>query len=998
MTRAGATPSYTFTATLPGSLQNAPTAFNMYSDKMIFKVFDVEQSPAAQGYELHSYDVVVASCVLFTTTSLQRTLEHIRQLLKPGGYVVLLEPTTSDPIRLTTMMGGLPTWWRGLDNIHKYIPTMTPGLWHSVLRNAEFGGIDTITPKIEGADSAWPFSVMASQAVDDQVRFLRQPLSSSPSSIFIDSLVILGNKSLENSRITEGLADSLVHFCGRITILPDLPTVVEAQSLDPSSTFINLVDLDTPIFKNMTNDKMGGLKRLFELARSIMWVTRDVLVGREPYHAASLAYCRSLSNEMTHISFNALDISGLHKNTSRVISEQFLRQCALEEWGQQKFTWSQEPETFLHDGKLLLPRIMPNVDRNVRLNATRRVIVKTLPVSKSSFSIIAESDTSPLCLVQDLMPPELNKDKRGALVKIEYSTLMAHRVAPDVFLFLALGKRYAAGNPVVTLSTTNSRTVVPVVAIEVDVSVNFECLAITVASEFLAASMVHTLAPGSRILVNCSGKDQLLTAALSRRAACKAVQVILVCADDAQTLDKAWIRLSANAPRHIVRRKLLPLKPTHFLDLTTHLPWEIQPMGSVGLNIARVLPLSCRRVNLSDFSQRQASLPQLFDREALLCQLQDAASSANISMSTTREEHIQDMVIGIDRIHDRTRPHHTTSIVHWSVDGEVKVEVRSIDGRNLFSQDRTYILFGLSGQVGQSLCEWMVSNGAGCVCLTSRQPNIDQRWLDSFEGTTAMVKVLVGDITDRDSLDAMLDTVRGTCPPIAGVANGANVLNDAPFSSMSTEMMNQALRPKIDGSYNLDQAFYNDDLDFFVLFSSISCVIGTAGQSNYVAANGYLNGLAKQRRRRGLAASAFDMGLLLGIGVAQAAGQSVVDSLQKYAPTPLSETDVRQAFAESILAGYADARDEDPVIIPTAVMTSGLRTITTDETGIVWHSNPIFSHLVIDAKGTEIAAEQSRSKATALPLKEQIATAATKEEAFRALKGKLRATIIVVKY
>jgi hybrid polyketide synthase/nonribosomal peptide synthetase ACE1 len=273
--------------------------------------------------------------------------------------------------------------------------------------------------------------------------------------------------------------------------------------------------------------------------------------------------------------------------------------------------------------------------------------------------------------------------------------------------------------------------------------------------------------------------------------------------------------------------------------------------------------------------------------------------------------------------------------------------------------------------------------------LTSRRPNVDQRWLESFQGTGATVKVLAADVTDRENLDSVLTTIRETCPPIAGIANGANVLSDAPFGLMSTEMMLRALGPKIDGSYNLDQAFYHDDLDFFVLFSSISCVIGTAGQSNYVAANGYLNGLARQRRRRGLAASAFDIGLILGIGVAEAAGQHVVDSLQKYGITPLSEPDLRLAFAESIHAGYPSGKANGPGAVSAAVMTSGLRTITTDEKHMVWYDNPIFSHLVIDTKGADGAGDDSRNQATALPVKDQIARATTKEEVLHVLKGKL---------
>ena len=1018
-------PSYTYTAASSDAIKQAVEPLAAYRDNMTFKVLDIEQAPAAQGYEPHSYDIVVASHALHATDSLQNTVEHTRQLLKPGGYLVLLEVTDNGPIRFATIMADLASWRVGAhDDGRKYAPTVPPTAWHLALRKAGFGGIDTITPPSDGDSSgwAWPFSVMVAQAVDDKVNFLRRPLYSSSSPVFISSLVILGTGTLETCRIADELADSLGRFCGNVTILNGLPTEAEASSLDPGSTFINLVDLDSPIFKALTDGKMDGLKRVFELAKHILWITRGAQLGDEPYHAASLAFCRALSNEATHISFGALDIAagvdgngnGNNSNDiSRVIAEQLLRQCALEELGDKnQLLWSREPETFLrHDGKLLVPRILPNLDQNARLNAARRVIAKTVPVSTSNFSIVSESgDLSRRCVVEDVKTP--GWERTATLFKVEYSGLVALRIASDdAFLFLSIGHAAArGGRPVVALSTTNSRLVTPIVYLPVadagnDVVLDADRLLVSIMGELLAGSVLQGLVPGSSLLVHCSDKDQFLVAALSRQAAAIHVRVTFSCGEDAGDMSplssSSWIRLSARTPGHAVRRRLLPVQPTHFLDLTAAHP---QSLSDVGTSIARVAPTNCRRISLSDLSQDQAFLPRSFDREALMNRLRGAVASAKSSMSagstSIQGGNVQDMVLQLDRIGDQpSTPYHTTIVVRWPADGEaVKVEVRPMDSRHMFSKDKTYLLFGLSGQVGQSLCEWMASSGAGCVCLISRNPKVDQGWLESLQGTNTAVKVLAADVTDRGCLDSVLKTIRETCPPIGGVANGANVLSDAPFSAMSTEMMLRALGPKIDGSYNLDQAFYNDDLDFFVLFSSISCVIGTAGQSNYTAANGYLNGLARQRRGRGLAASAIDIGLILGIGLAEVAGQSVVDSLQKYGITPLSEPDLRLAFAESIQTGYPgpEEKEKKPSTRPAVVMTSGLRTITTDEANIVWYTNPIFAHLVIDTKGEDGPGDRTRGKAAALPVKEQLARAATKEEALQVLKDSFSAKLGVV--
>lgn len=111
--------SYTYTDVSVGFFEKAAELFTAYKDRMTFKVLDVEKSPSTQGYETGTYDVIIASNVLHATTSMQRTLEHTRQLLKPGGYLMLLEITNNGPIRFSNLMGGLsgmlPSYLRSLD-------------------------------------------------------------------------------------------------------------------------------------------------------------------------------------------------------------------------------------------------------------------------------------------------------------------------------------------------------------------------------------------------------------------------------------------------------------------------------------------------------------------------------------------------------------------------------------------------------------------------------------------------------------------------------------------------------------------------------------------------------------------------------------------------------------------------------------------------------------------------------------------------------------------
>jgi pseurotin A synthetase (hybrid polyketide synthase/nonribosomal peptide synthetase) len=82
-------------------------------------------------------------------------------------------------------------------------------------------------------------------------------------------------------------------------------------------------------------------------------------------------------------------------------------------------------------------------------------------------------------------------------------------------------------------------------------------------------------------------------------------------------------------------------------------------------------------------------------------------------------------------------------------------------------------------------------------------------------------------------------------PPIGGIANGAMVLEDKMFVDMSFESFQTAMRPKVEGSIYLEEAFSNDELDFFLFFSSISVMTGQRTQANYVAANNVSPKLAR---------------------------------------------------------------------------------------------------------------------------------------------------------
>lgn len=110
-------------------------------------------------------------------------------------------------------------------------------------------------------------------------------------------------------------------------------------------------------------------------------------------------------------------------------------------------------------------------------------------------------------------------------------------------------------------------------------------------------------------------------------------------------------------------------------------------------------------------------------------------------------------------------------------------------------------------------------------------------------------------VLHRDSLVSGLAEIQQIMPTIGGIAFGPLVLQDALFENMDLETMQTVLEPKVEGARHLNDLFFDHDLDFFVMFSSLVMIGGNPGQSNYSAANAYMRTIAAQRRKRGLAVS-----------------------------------------------------------------------------------------------------------------------------------------------
>ncbi|HEX8092204.1 alpha/beta fold hydrolase [Jatrophihabitans sp.] len=130
---------YTYTDVSAAFLRQGRDTFAEGRPWLTFTMLDIEVDPVEQGLSAHSYDVVLATNVLHATADIRTTLSHVRQLLRPGGLVLINEVTRADAF--TTITFGLtPGWWRYRDAELRepLAPLLSPASWRAVLSEAGF--------------------------------------------------------------------------------------------------------------------------------------------------------------------------------------------------------------------------------------------------------------------------------------------------------------------------------------------------------------------------------------------------------------------------------------------------------------------------------------------------------------------------------------------------------------------------------------------------------------------------------------------------------------------------------------------------------------------------------------------------------------------------------------------------------------------------------------------------------------------------------------------
>ncbi|OAG36753.1 hypothetical protein AYO21_09026 [Fonsecaea monophora] len=949
--------SYTFTDISRTFFEPAANEFERHAEKMEFQPLDIRRPPAEQGFKPNSYDLVAASNVLHATPNLQETLTNVRSLLKPGGRLIVIEIAHREHTRVGFIFGLFPDWWSGHDEGRVLAPNVSYAEWDKLLKKTGFSGIDTRS--LDPDSTTFPSGVFLSHAVDDFIGRLDSPLTATVEEDFYGPLVVVGGSSPKTAELVSQLASILPQR--QLDTVPNLREIINSD-LQPGSTFIVLSELDEHTFEGLDEEKFDALQTIFNAAQHVLWVTEDAWTTHAQ-QAMTVGLLRTLRHEYPDIQIQLLDVDNVQDLEPRFLVETVLRLEYSAKWEDSGSLWTQEPELYLRGGKVLIPRLKRDVDRNNRLNSGRRLILADLDPRREILSLEYDQGKPFFGANVERISPLVDNETLIE-VQVQYSLAKALRIGQFGFYHLIQGFVVGSdGKMVVALSSSNASSIQVPSSHVVYAGNREECdnpPLVSITADIVARTLMSDLVKGTNVVV--LEPPSFYVESLRDQAAAAGVSLTYASTKAPPRRDGAlWIHLHEKETERSLRQKL-PANVSVLYDFLAD-----QNPASLSSRVVKCLPPACT-IRGPDY---------LFQTMATPVSSSSAQGAAQILVDAVKTVHkdrdISDVpILAAREVLASNIPSSSNTIIDWSTDEHITSRIRPIESNNLFVGDKTYLLIGLAGDMGRSLARFMVEHGARHLVLSSRVPKIDQRWIDDIARSGGRVMVLAMDVSNEAAVDKGLAEVRRSMPPIAGVAFGPLLLQDVMFKNMELPMMEMVLAPKVTGVRLLNERLSDpaNPLDFFVMFSSIVMVVGNPGQAAYSAANAYLHATAQKRRAQGMAASTIDIGAVIGVGFISRAGRENESQTRKFLADEVKEWELHALFAEAVVAGRKQELDD------VELVTGMVHMDEKDQERIPWYNDPRFAAFKMSDRRTT----GNEATGAVASLKEQLSKAETIEQ------------------
>ncbi|KAF6795324.1 polyketide synthase [Colletotrichum musicola] len=911
---------YDFTDVSPGFFAAAQERFKDY-EGIECKVLDISKDPIAQGFEAESYDFIVASNVLHATPSIQATLRNVRKLMKPGGKLFLQE-LSPEWRMINFIMGFLPGWWLGVSDERPDEPYISPARWDLELRNAGFSGTDAVV-----YDDETPYQINAN-ILSSTVELDLPPG---------DVSILVGSDSDSASVLQNALAGR--GYQVSLSSLDDLP--------EPGMDVISLVDLELPFFHDISEDRLKALQTYLATLppdSSVLWVTGHAQVRcDDPRYAASIGAIRTIRSELS------LDITTLEVDARENLEAERVVDILQKIRRRSSAASGLDPdrEFAVLEGKIVIPRynwinVRKQRDAGADDEVTRKLetgitgqlrSLRWVPENPRELKD-GEIEIEPRAVGLNLkvftpkvtmmnMKTKARQDIMVANDLVEPATPglglecagVVRRAGPGVEGF-AIGDRVMAFHH----GSFASRIVISTdQAVVLPEALSFE--------EAATVPRVYSTVIHSMLTVGGLERDQTVLI----HSACGGVGLaaIQVC-----KMMGAKIYATVGSPEKVKvlvkdfgirRERIFSSRDSSFhsgimeatngvgVDLVLnslsgellHISWKCVAKFGKMLELGKqdfvghgALSMDVFEANRTfcgiDMPQLTLERPKVLKRLLERCKnLLEEGSIKPISPVTTFAA--ADIVEAFKYLQSGS---HIGKVVVTMPEQASELPLAPIAPKPQFRDDAAYLLVGGLGGLGRAISTWMVENGARHLVYLSRsagQSAKDKAFIHELESQDCAVQCFTGRVEDPE---AVTRAVQNASKPVAGVLHMSLVLSDRNILNYTHEDWHAAVKPKVDGAWNLHHALSDSKLDFFVLFSSVSYVIGQSGQANYAAANAFLAAFAQYRHARGLPASVMDIGMVEDAGYL-ADNAAVLEQFKALHYQTLKEADLLEAMAYS---------------------------------------------------------------------------------------------------
>ncbi|KAK5657863.1 hypothetical protein OQA88_2411 [Cercophora sp. LCS_1] len=900
---------YTVTDVSAGFVAQTKERFKDYPN-LKFAVCDITMDPLEQGFEAGAYDLIIASNVLHATPNLVETLTRCRTLLKPDGQLFMQE--FGGPTRFADLIMGLfEGWWNGLDDGRVERPVLDEQGWDAKLRQSGFYGIH--------------------EAVRDN-----------PHPQFFNMSNILARAKPHEIAEAEETGKIPITLLKPVERLSDFGQVVKGvlqtkgyivderifgSKLPEDHDIVSLLDVDDERLPVLANVSAENLSSFIDLVgdvagRALLWLTRSAQTQcLDPHHGQIVGAARCIRAEVA-IDLVTLELDKVDGEAAQAVAEVLGKVRHEQRTATENDTLDVENEYAWRDGKLLICRI--------HIAPVDQALADAAPTPAAKHLVIGQPG-----LLQTMgwtgheLPPI---PPNHVQIHIKAVGLNFHDVAvamgivgPDgemkedgyhglgsegVAIVTGVGEgvnHVSVGNRVVFMEIATS-----CFATEMQLPADLVTKApANLSDEDAAALMIpYTTVLWSFDKAHLERGQSVLIHSAAGGVGIAAIHVarwigaeIYCTVGSPAKVD--FLTKELGVPRDRIfeshddsfvadimrctRGKGVDLVLNSLSGELLHASWKCVAEYGCMIDIGKRDFLGRGHLAMNPFVGNRAfigvDLATMIVRQkwrlvpALRKCMELIADGAAVPLRPTT-------VFEADKIPDAFRymqkgVHMGRIVVRMPEDPDV-LPLALSPPKPTFNPDGAYLLAGGLGGLGRSILTWMATYGARYIICFS--PSAGTRpehhnFIEEMRELGCELRCFAGDVADANFVRKMVAAAGSR--PIKGVFQLAMLLKDAGFLNMDHEAWTACTRPKIEGTVNLHELLPKD-MDFFIMCGSTGGTLGAYGQSNYAAANAYLDSFLHFRHGQGLPAAVLDIAAIGDIGyvaenkdVAERLGRSV---------------------------------------------------------------------------------------------------------------------------